>query len=97
MLDVTLRGLAALDQPVEAERIAADAAGGFYWLRVTNQAHLELARFEPADYPETHVIGQYVRMLTRRIQDATDTAERARAERALQLGVALLRGQETLK
>ena len=96
MLDVVLRGLAAVDQVIDAERMGEEAAGGFYWLRVANQSHLELAHLDPADYPETHVIGQYVRMLTQRIQTATDEAERTRAERALQLGVALLRGQETL-
>ena len=89
MLDVVLRGLAAVDQVIDAERMGEEAAGGFYWLRVANQSHLELAHLDPADYPETHVIGQYVRMLTQRIQTATDEAERTRAERALQLGVAL--------
>lgn len=96
MLDVVLRGLAAVDQVIDAERMGEEAAGGFYWLRVANQSHLELAHLDPADYPETHVIGQYVRMLTQRIQTASDEAARTRAERALQLGVALLRGQETL-
>ncbi len=96
MLDVILRGLSAVDQIIDAGRVSAEAAGGFYWLRVTNQAHLELGHLDPADYPETQVIGQYVHMLTQRIQLAANDAERTRAERALQLGVALLRGQETL-
>jgi exonuclease SbcD len=96
MLDVVLRGLAAVDQIIDPQRITDEAASGFYWLRVANQSHVELAKLDPADYPETQVIGQYVRLLTRRIESATGEAERARAERALQLGVALLRGREVL-
>jgi DNA repair protein SbcD/Mre11 len=96
MLDVVLRGMAAVDQVIDPERVVDESAGGFYWLRVTNQSHLELAHLDPADYPETQVIGQYVRMLTRRIQTAANEVEKSRTERALQLGVALLRGQETL-
>jgi exonuclease SbcD len=96
MLNVVLRGLAAVDQLIDVERVSQESAGGFYWLRVANQSHLELARLDPADYPETHVIGQYVRILTHRIRTTSCDAERTRAERALQLGVALLRGKEVL-
>jgi exonuclease SbcD len=96
MLDVVLRGLAAVDQIIDAERIAEEAAGGFYWLRVTDQSHLEPAQLDPAEYPETQVIGQYMRILSRRIENSANETERTRAEGALRLGVALLRGREVL-
>jgi DNA repair protein SbcD/Mre11 len=96
MLDVVLRGMAGVDQVIDSERIVAEAASAFYWLRVADQSHLELAHLHPADFPETQVIGQYVRLLTEQIQSASSEADRRRAERALQLGVALLRGREAL-
>jgi hypothetical protein len=96
MLDVVLRGLAAVDQIIDSQRMTDEAASGFYWLRVVNQSHMELAKVDLADFPETQVIGQYVRLLSRRIESATTELERTRAERALQLGVALLRGKEVL-
>ena len=97
MLDVTLRGMAAADQVIDAERIASEAAGGFYWLRVTNQSHLELAALDPAELPGD-ARHRPVRAPAHRNGWRAPPPSRsaARAERALQLGVALLRGKEAL-
>ncbi len=96
MLDVVLHGSSAVEEVIDSERVCAEAAGGFYWLRVTSQAHPAVEHMDAVDYPETHVIGQYVRLLKQRIDSAASDGERTRAERALQLGVALLRGHESL-
>jgi DNA repair protein SbcD/Mre11 len=96
ILDVVLAGLASPEQIINAEAIQAIAAPGFYWLRVTDQSHLMLRDLNPDEFPAMQVLGQYVEILTARIEAAATDEERHIAEQALQYGVALLRGKKVL-
>ena len=97
MLNVNLTGLKDLDQLLDAEVIQEAVAGDFYWLQVTDQSHTALDSIDPGEYPETHVIGQYVRQMQEKIEAAGNDEERKMAEEALQIGVALLQGKEVLR
>ena len=93
MLDVTLSGLTSVGQVLDVDQVRDAAAKDFYYLRVSDQSHVELANIDPSEFPEIQVIGQYVRMLSQRISQANNERDRRIAERALQLGIALLRGE----
>jgi exonuclease SbcD len=97
MLSVSLTGLKDIDQLMDLETIQQAAAGEFYWLQVTDQSHTALDSIDAAEFPETHVIGQYVRMMQEKVVSAGEGEEKYIAEQALQLGVALLQGREVFR
>jgi hypothetical protein len=97
MLKVSMTGLKDLDQVLDAEAIREAVDEEFYWLQVTDQSHTALDTIDAAEYPETHVIGQYVRMMQKKIESAVNEDELKMAEEALQIGVALLQGKEVLR
>lgn len=96
MFNVTLCGLKSADNLLDLEQIHESTAVDFYWLNVEDNAHLSLEEIDPSEFPEAFVIGQYVRMMVERIEQTSDDRERRIAEESLQLGVALLKGQEVL-
>jgi hypothetical protein len=57
---------------------------------------LSLESIDTNEYSESFVIGQFVRMMANRIEQATDERGRHIAEQSLQLGVALLQGHRVL-
>jgi DNA repair protein SbcD/Mre11 len=96
MLSVTLDGLKSLDTYVDVDDLCAELVDEFYWLRIEDSSATALECIDPAEYPETHVIGQYVNMLADKIEHAEDEHAKRIAEQALQVGVALLKGREIL-
>jgi hypothetical protein len=94
---VSLVGLESIGDLLDLEEIRAAVADDFYWLRLSNQAHLQIEKIDPEDYPEGQVIGRYVRTLSEKVKMAEEEKERRIAEQALQLGIALLQGKAVLK
>jgi len=97
MLTVTLTGMKSVDRFIDTESITSQLGGGFYWLQVNDTAVSAVDHIDPAQFPATQVIGQYVRNLKGEIDRATDERQRRIAEQALQIGVALLQGKEVLR
>lgn len=97
MLSVSLTGLKGIDHLIDLEAVHEAVAADFYWVQVTDLSATALDNIDPAEYPETHVIGQYIRMMQEKIAESENEAERHRAEQALQIGFALLRGEEVLR
>jgi len=95
MLKVTLSGLADPGRLLDTERLERELASDFYHVECEDASHPRLADISPEDFPEELVAGKFVRLMQTRIEEASD-ADRRRAERALQLGLALLKGQEVL-
>jgi len=96
MLKVTLGGLAELGVVLDTEKLEQELAPHFYHIECASQFHPQLATISPDDYPEELVIGKFVRLMQSRMEGAADDTHRGRAEQALQLGVALLKGREVL-
>ena len=96
MMTVTLRGMKSAANLLDLETIHGATAAGFYWLQIKDNAAFSFQDLDPNDYPEVFVIGQYVRLLANRIEEAGDEREKRLAEGALQLGVALLKGHKVL-
>ncbi len=100
LIQVSLKGLAAPGVVLKLDEIREDLAQSFYALRIVDSSHPALDDLDTHEYDPRLALGKFVEMARERIQEAEAAGdERARriAERALQLGVALLRGEEVLK
>jgi len=96
LLDVVLTGLAAPGVVVNPDEVQQAASGGFFALRVRDQSHPALDDLTEAEAPDVLALGRFVRIAREHIEEAQTDQERRVAERALHLGVALLRGKEVL-
>lgn len=95
ILQVTLTGLVALADRVNIERVREDLAPEFFRLEIRDESHLRPEVIDPSQYPETTVLGRFVRSMQEQIA-SREGEDRAIAEDALQWGVALLEGKELL-
>lgn len=96
MLEVVLTGLSEIGTVMEPANIEQELAGDFYHIVCRDQSHPGLDDISAAVYPPEHVTGKFITLMKQWITEATDEAERQRAERARQLGVVLLQGKEVL-
>ncbi|HUS81384.1 MAG TPA: DNA repair exonuclease [Armatimonadota bacterium] len=96
LLDVIVSGLAAPGVVVNADEVHEATAGGFFALRIRDQSHPALDDLSEADTPEVLALGRFIRIAREYIEAADNEQDRRVAERALHLGVALLRGREVL-
>jgi len=92
IMDVEIRGLKNIETKIDL----ADWEDKFFRIRVKDNSHVKLDEIDPSKYPENVTIGKFVRSMKERI-DGSSEEEKAVAEEALQLGVALLSGKEVLK
>jgi len=94
LLRLRLRGLKPLAWDVDEERLAGELEDSFFHLEVI--AGELTTSFEPilaADFPETTVIGQFLRLMEKRLETAIPD-EKPVLEEALRRGFALLSGRE---
>ena len=96
MLTVRLTGMKSAASLLDLEALHQATADHFYCLQLNDDATLGLMGIHSNEYPESFVIGQYVRLMAERVEQAADDRQRRIAEQALQLGVALLQGQKVL-
>lgn len=96
MLCVTLTGLQELGTFLDVGTLESELASAFYYVACVDESHPQLEAISPAHYPEETVIGKFVRLMQERIQEAADADDRRQAERALQIGVALLQDREVI-
>ena len=96
MLTVKVLGLAELGSGVDEQELVEELAAEFYHIACHDESHPQLESISSDDFPEQLVVGKFVRMMETRIAEAAGEPERRRAEQALQLGVALLKGRRVL-
>lgn len=97
ILSVMLSGMKAVDLFIDPDEIVRQLQDHFYWLQINDASTPAIDGLDLARYPETRVIGKYVRSLKQEIEAATDERQRRIAEQAMQVGVALLLGKEILR
>lgn len=90
LLRVELTGLAAPGVLIDAEEARARLADSFFAVRIEDASHPALAALDEAQLEGRLTLGRFVELARARIDAATDDRERRIAERALQLGIALL-------
>ncbi len=96
LLDVTLTGLAAPGTVIEVDRVPEALGTAFFALRIRDESHPALDGLSEIEMPESLAFGRFVQLARGRVESATNERDRRVAERALQLGVALLSGREVL-
>ncbi len=92
VLDLTLTGQCEAGLRVDPLALESDLGGQFFRLRVRDESRAALAGVDAIAFPETTVLGRFVRRMTERIAAASDPRQRATLDEALRIGVAALRG-----
>ncbi|NTV53041.1 MAG: DNA repair exonuclease [Candidatus Firestonebacteria bacterium] len=93
ILDLTLTGLAGAEQALDVEALKTLVAPDFFHVSIHDRTQVICSPEEMDKYPETTALGRFIRTLKAQIESA-DAAHRPDLEKALQIGVAYLRGTE---
>ncbi len=94
LLRVRLSGLKPVTWDVGDERLAGELEDLFFHLEVSaDELTTSLEPIRAADFPETTVMGQFLRLMEKRLE-AADPDEKPVLEEALRRGFALLNGRE---
>lgn len=96
MLTLNLTGVRRFDQEFDVDRLLETLASSFYDLNIVDKSFMSTALLTPDEYPESQVIGQFVRLCTAELAKSNSPDDRRIIEHALQLGVALLQGKNAL-
>ncbi|MGC9317324.1 MAG: metallophosphoesterase family protein [Armatimonadota bacterium] len=91
LLHVTVEGLAAPGVVIDVQDAQQRLADEFFALRVADETHPAVADLDDIA-ADGLALGRFVELARERIEAAGDERERRVAERALQVGVAMLRG-----
>jgi len=94
LLRVRLSGFKPVTWDVGEERLAGELEDLFFHLEViAGELTTSLEPIRASDFPETTVMGQFLRLMEKRLEGA-DPAENPALEEALRRGFALLNGRE---
>jgi exonuclease SbcD len=94
LLQVRLKGLKPVTWDVSQERLLEALGDSFFYLEVTSHdLSTSLEHIPTADFPETTIIGQFLRLMVEKLETA-DPSEKPVFEEALQRGFAILNGRE---
>lgn len=96
LLHVTVGGLAAPGVLIDVQAAQERLADEFFALRIVDDTHPAIEDLEGVA-ADGLALGRFVELARERIQAAGDERERRVAERALQIGVAMLRGEGGLR
>lgn len=96
LLLVNVFGFAESAVFVDPERIAQELEEKFFSIKVKNTTALKLPEVTALNYPEELVVGQFVRIMQKKLEAAQAPEERKMIEDALQIGVAELEGKNVL-
>lgn len=95
MLEVALAGVLPAGNQIDVEEFEDLARPHFYALRVSDRS-LPSMDLQAADFPPEHVMGRFIDIMQRAINEAKDERRKLLAKQALQLGVAMLQGKDSL-
>lgn len=95
ILDVTLTGLTSGEDRPDLDALQEELGPQFFRLRITDRLVARLDDVRPEAFPEYTVLGQFVRVMHRRLAEAPEDAREVVRE-ALHVGVAMLRGGKVL-
>lgn len=93
--DAVLMGVVPVTRIVNARGLQDALSERFFRLRIANRTQPWLDDERLAQVPEHTVLGEFIRVMGTRIA-AADGEQRALLEEALQVGIAVLRGEEVL-
>jgi len=91
LLSVRLMGLAPPGVVLEPDEVMERLRGAFFALRITDRSHPALEDLDEQHLDGRLTLGRFAELARERIEAAADERERRVAERALQIGVSMLR------
>lgn len=91
LLEVRLTGLAPPGVVLDAEAAMARLESAFFGLRIRDRSHPALDDLDEQHLDDRLTLGRFAELARERIESAEDERERRVAERALQIGVSMLR------
>jgi exonuclease SbcD len=91
LLDVRLTGLGAAGTLLDLDAAMERLSGAFFALRITDRSHPALDALAEEHLDPKLTLGRFVELARARIDAACDEQQRRVAERALQIGVSMLR------
>jgi DNA repair exonuclease SbcCD nuclease subunit len=91
LLAVKLEGLAAPGVVIEPEAAGDRLQEAFFALRIADRSHPALDDLQEQNLDGRLTLGRFAELARERIEEAADENERRVAERALQIGVSMLR------
>ena len=96
MLVATIFGFAESSAFIDPEQIERALEDKFFSVVVKNKAMMKMPEITAMNYPEELVIGQFVRIMQKKIEATQQPDERRVLEDALQMGIAELEGKNVL-
>jgi len=94
LLRIKVTGLAAAGLVLDPDDAARRLADDFLYVELLDQSQLWVDNLPFDKYPETTVIGQFLRLMERRLQSCETDDDRRIVEQATQVGLALLEGKK---
>jgi len=91
LLAVELTGLAAPDFTLNTEAALERLEAAFFALRVRDESHPAVAELTDEHLDDRLTLGRFIELARERIEAAENEDERDVAERAMQLGISMLR------
>lgn len=93
-LEIVLEGLLAPETVVSQNLLLRDYGANFYLLKILDKTKIALEKIDLDKFPEELVSGQFVRLMLAKIKKSNDFKEKEILEKALQVGVAMLQGED---
>lgn len=90
---VELKGLVRPDLAIDSRKLEQELGEDFFRLRIINNFHLQLDSIDEKDYPEELVVGQFIRMMKKKISESNSESDKKLLEQVLNLGLAELNGK----
>jgi len=94
LLRIKVTGLAPAGLVLEPDEVARHLAEHFLYVELVDESQLWVDKLPFDEYPETTVIGQFLRLMERRLQTCESDDDRRIVEQATQVGLALLEGMK---
>lgn len=94
LLRIKLAGLAAPGIVFDPEEVVAQLGDHFLYVNLVDESRLWVEALPMDKYPQTTVIGQFLRLMENRLQSCNTDYERRVVEEATQVGLALLEGRK---
>lgn len=96
ILSAAISGFSDAASLIDADKIEEDFRDKFFSITVKNNTALKNEEITGQNYPEELVIGQFVRIIRKKIDDEKDPEVKKILEEVLQIGVAELEGKNVL-
>lgn len=94
---VNIKGLSDPELALIPEDLEEELEDKFFILRVNDFSHPKIKTIEEKNYPPETVIGQFIRLMKEKINQALNEDEKKIAEEAFRIGVAELEGKEVIE